>query len=66
MRSITLRLSRTVNRYYFRLKDANVLEVIRANSFLEAKQIAFEDYCTVWNQIQWIEPVHAPASKIYP
>jgi hypothetical protein len=55
-----------MNRYYFRIEGANVLEVIRANSFLEAKQIAFEDYCPVWNQIQWLEPVHAPVSKTYP
>ena len=55
-----------MNRYYFRLEGANVFEVIRANSFLEAKQIAFEDYCAVWNQIQWIEPIHAPTSKTYP
>jgi len=55
-----------MNRYYFRIEGANVLEVVRANSFIEAKQIAFEDYCHVWSQIQWIEPVHAPVSKTYP
>lgn len=55
-----------MNRYYFRLKDASVLEVIRANSFLEAKQIALQDYRNVSDLIQWIEPVHAPASKTYP
>jgi hypothetical protein len=55
-----------MNRYYFRLRDANVLEVVRANSFLEAKQIAFHEYCVVWNQVEWLEPINAPASKTYP
>lgn len=49
-----------MNRYYFRLEDANVFEVIRANSFLEAKQIAYRDYAPVWNQVHWIDPIYPP------
>jgi hypothetical protein len=45
-----------MNRYYFQIKDANVLECIKASSFEEAKAIAFDDWCSMWNRIEWLTP----------
>ena len=52
-----------MNRYYFQIKDANVLECIKASSFEEAKAIAFDDWCSMWNRIEWLTPqVHTEVS----
>jgi len=45
-----------MNRYYFQIKDANVLECIKASTFEEAKAIAFDDWCSMWNRIEWLTP----------
>lgn len=49
-----------MNSYYFRYDKGHVLEVVRAYSFLEAKQKAFHEYADVWDKVQWIEPIHPP------
>jgi len=52
-----------MNRYYFQIKDANVLECIKASTFEEAKAIAFDDWCSMWNRIEWLTPqVHTEVS----
>jgi len=45
-----------MNRYYFQIKDANVIECIKAKTFDEAKAIAFEDWAPVWNRVEWLTP----------
>lgn len=45
-----------MNRYYFQIKDANVLECIKAESFQEAKDAAFQDWAPMWNRIEWLTP----------
>lgn len=52
-----------MNRYYFQIKDANVLECIKAESFQEAKAIAFQDWGPMWARIEWLTPqTHAEVS----
>ena len=52
-----------MNRYYFQIKDANVLECIKASTFEEAKAIAFDDWCSMWNRIEWLTPqIHTEVS----
>lgn len=46
-----------MNRFYFTIPSANIWEVIHADSFEEAKHLAFKDYSSMWDQIQW---VHLP------
>lgn len=43
-----------MKRFYFRIPEANVFEVIEADTFIEAKGYAFELFGHVFNQIQWI------------
>ena len=43
-----------MNRYYFQVKDSNIFECIWAKSFVEAKQKAFYEYSSIWNQIEWV------------
>lgn len=54
-----------MNRYYFRVDDASVLEVVRANSFLEAKRKAYVDYGSMWDRVKWIDPIYPPI-PLYP
>ena len=42
--------------YYFRIRDANVYECIKATSWLEAKAIATQEWLPYWNQIEWLTP----------
>ncbi len=49
------------NKYYFEIPEANVLEVVRAASFTEAKQIAAADWLPYWSKIQWLN--HPQISK---
>ncbi|AZB50529.1 hypothetical protein [Synechococcus phage S-H1] len=48
-------------RFYFAIKEANVLECIWADSFTEAKQIAAADWLPYWSKIQWLN--HPQISK---
>ena len=41
-------------RFYFAIAAANVLECIEAASFVEAKQIAAQDWLPYWDQIEWL------------
>jgi len=43
-----------MNRYYFQVKGSNIFECIWARSFVEAKQKAFYEYSSIWNQIEWV------------
>jgi hypothetical protein len=45
-----------MNRFYFRIKDANVYECISATSWTEAKSIAAQEWLPYWNQIEWLTP----------
>lgn len=47
-----------MNRFYFTIPSANIWEVIHAASFEEAKHLAYKDYSSMWNEIEW---VHLPA-----
>lgn len=52
-----------MNRYYFQIKDANILECIKAETFDEAKATAFQDWGPMWNRIEWLTPqTHADVS----
>jgi len=44
----------TSKRFYFAIPEANVLEVVRAASFTDAKQIAAKDWLPYWSKIQWL------------
>ena len=44
----------TLRRYYFAIRKANVFECIRAESFVEAKQIAAAEWLPYWDQIEWL------------
>ena len=44
----------TLKRFYFAIPEANVYECIRAESFVEAKQIAAAELPSFWDQIQWL------------
>jgi len=44
----------TLKRFYFAIPEANVFEVVRAHSFVEAKQIAAAEWLPFWDQIEWL------------
>lgn len=43
-----------LRRFYFEIKEANVLDYVTASTFLEAKQEATREYMQFWQQISWI------------
>lgn len=45
-----------MNRYYFQIKDANILECVKAPTFDEAKHQAFQEWAPVWNRLEWLTP----------
>lgn len=45
-----------MTRYHFRIPDAHVLEVVEADSLQQAKAKAFDEWASIWNRIEWIEP----------
>lgn len=45
-----------MNRYYFRIPDAQVFEVIEAEHLLEAKAKAFDEWVSLWHRIEWVTP----------
>ena len=51
-----------MNRYYFTIPSANIWEVVRAHSFVDAKHQAFKNYSAVWNEVEW---VHMPFDRKY-
>ncbi len=52
-------------RFYFAIPEANVLEVVRAASFTEAKQLVAKDWLPYWNKIQWLNHplISSPATS---
>jgi hypothetical protein len=46
----------SLHNYYFRIRDANVYECIKAVTWTEAKAIATEEWLPYWNQIEWLTP----------
>ena len=45
-----------MTRFYFRIPDAHVLETVEADSLQQAKTKAFDEWASIWNRIEWIEP----------
>lgn len=45
-----------MTRYHFRIPDAQVFEVVEADSLQQAKAKAFDEWASIWNRIEWIEP----------
>ena len=45
-----------MQRYYFEIPSANIIECIWAFSFTEAKSKAALTWLPYWNQIKWITP----------
>jgi hypothetical protein len=46
----------TPRRFYFTIKEANVVECVQAHSLTEAKLIAADTWLPWWNQIEWLNP----------
>jgi hypothetical protein len=53
-----------VNKYYFEIKDANILECYKAETFDEAKHLAFKDWGPMWQRIEWLDP--QPTAQVSP
>jgi len=43
-----------MKKFYFAIPEANVFEVVRAASFVEAKQLVAKDWLPYWSKIQWL------------
>lgn len=54
-----------LRRFYFEIKEANVLDYVTASTFLEAKQEATKEYMQFWQQISWIGCIDS-ATDDYP
>ena len=47
----------TPRRFYFQIRNANVIEAITAHSLTEAQQIAAETgWLPWWSEIEWLNP----------
>ena len=44
----------TPRRFYFTIREANVVECVHAHSLTEAKLIAADTWLPWWNQIEWL------------
>jgi hypothetical protein len=46
-----------MRRFYFQIRNANVIEAITAHSLTEAQQIAAETgWLPWWSEIEWLNP----------
>lgn len=54
-----------VNRFYFTIPSANIWEVVYAHSFEDAKQQAYKDYSSLWNEIEWVHLPARPKARSY-
>jgi len=46
----------TPRRFYFTIREANVVECVHAHSLTEAKLIAADEWLPWWNSIEWLNP----------
>ena len=46
----------TPRRFYFTIREANVVECVLAHSLTEAKLIAADEWLPFWNSIEWLNP----------
>jgi|SanBayMetagenome_1026888.scaffolds.fasta_scaffold05513_8 hypothetical protein len=44
-------------RYYFEIPSHSVLDYVVADSFIEAKRLAAEEYLPYWQDLRWIGSV---------
>lgn len=51
-----------LKRYYFEIREANVIDFVSALSFVEAKQQVAHEYMTHWQQINWLAEVEVDAT----
>jgi hypothetical protein len=42
-------------RYYFEIKDCNVIDYVEAYSFVDAKARLFKEYSHAWNRVIWFD-----------
>jgi len=47
-----------LRRFYFTIRDANVLECVWAYSLIDAKAKATAEWLPFWDEIEWIDPQH--------